>query len=309
LETVRLGLIDLFLRWLNPPATANAPAPNARLSASDIEARLGLSVDSLRGIAIDYQRFSIPKRGGGQRFIDSPSPELKTLQRTLLKKLLNGLKTHRNSYGVERGRSIAHHASRHTGQAVVVNLDIKDFFGSTTDARINAYFRAIGWPSDIADLLTKVCAHQGGLPQGAPTSPRLSNLVNYRLDERLTRGIEALGGVYTRYADDMTISFKTDSQQTVNKAIGLVELTVKDEGGYSVHQRRKRHVRRRHQRQQVTGLVVNDSVNLPRETRKKLRAVKHHLDTGKPASMSKAEYDGWLAYYLMVLKQSEQAQG
>ncbi|MCH8042575.1 MAG: RNA-directed DNA polymerase [Planctomycetes bacterium] len=148
------------------------------------------------------------------------------------------------------------------------------------------YFRAIGWNRPAAKLLVKLCTWQGALPQGAPTSPRLSNLVNYRLDARLAGLAARHGATYTRYADDLTFSFAEDDRDSVGRVRCAARLILEEEG-YRPHHR-KFQARRRHQRQQVTGLVVNRRVNLSRSTRRWLRAVehraKHHgttLSTGR----------------------------
>src|SRR5262249_44280484 len=151
---------------------------------------------------------------------------LKTIQRRILRRLLGRLRCHPAATGFERGRSIVTNARAHVGKAVVVQMDLKDFFTSTTTRRVRKYFRKTGWNREAADLLIRLCTHQGGLPQGAPTSPRLSNLVNYRLDARLARlagrrrlydprtgqriGSREIGAKYTRYADDLTFSFQSD---------------------------------------------------------------------------------------------------
>ena len=139
------------------------------------------------------------------------------------------------------------------------------------------------------------------MPQGAPTSPRLSNLVNYRLDARLAGLAARFEATYSRYADDITFSLADDRK----KVRGLIRMTariVSDEG-YALHRHKKLHVRRRHQQQRVTGLVVNDRVNLPRSTRRWLRAVEHHLATDRPATLTSRQIEGWRSFQSMVARQ------
>jgi retron-type reverse transcriptase len=264
--------------------------------------RLGMASEELRAVRPAYAEFSIPKRGGGARRIMAPDTGLKALQRRVLKRLLARLPSHPAATGYERGHSIVTNAHPHVGKAVVVRLDVKDFFTATRDRRVQEFFRRIGWNREASELLTRICTHQGGLPQGAPTSPRLSNLVNHRLDARLAGLAGRLGAAYTRYADDMTFSFSSDNPRTVRKLIRAVKLILADEG-YSVHLRKKLRIRRRHQRQIVTGLVVNTAVNLPRETRRWLRAVRHRLGTGGRPTLSDVQVQGWLALEAMVIGQ------
>jgi hypothetical protein len=152
----------------------------------------------------------------------------------------------------------------------------------------------------------------------APTSPRLSNLVNYRLDCRLTaiaarpavRGRRKkrqavsndVGATYTRYADDITFSFAVDHGPTIRQLIRLTKFAVESEG-YEVHTLRKLHIRRQHARQLVTGLVVNQRVNLPRSTRRWLRAVEHRAAQGGLPTLTASERAGWAALQQMIEQQ------
>ena len=150
--------------------------------------------------------------------------------------------------------------------------------------------------------MTKLTTHKGGLPQGAPTSPRLSNLVNAGLDRSLTERIVALQGRYSRYADDITVSFPEDRHSSVERTKSRVMAEL-GRRGYTMHVRRKLSVRRAYQRQVVTGLVVNVKVALPRHLRRKLRAARHHLATGRPATWTAEQLEGWGAFESMVRKQ------
>jgi len=190
---------------------------------------------------------------------------------------------------------------------VVVKMDVMDFFTNTTAARVEDYFRFIGWNREAAALLTKLCTHGGGLPQGAPTSPRLSNLVNHGLDAALTALAKTVDAAYTRYADDITISFSRDDEDEINMILSTTRLTLKDVG-YTLHEHKKRRILRRHQRQKVTGLVVNAKVQLPRATRRWLRAVRHRTAQGTNPSLTAAQLHGWQALEAMIAKQRENPQ-
>jgi hypothetical protein len=210
--------------------------------------------------------------------------------------------------GFERGRSIVTNAAVHVGSAVVVRMDVRDFFGSTTARRLGRYFRRIGWNAAAAKLLTRLCTHDDALPQGAPTSPRLSNLVNLDLDARLFALAGSRRARYTRYADDITFSFPEEDRAAIADAIGTTK-TVLADCGYRLHTKRKLSIRRRHQSQRVTGLVVNEGVSLPRRTRRWLRAVAHRLRTGQGATLDEAQVAGWNAFLKMVDSQAGRGQG
>jgi retron-type reverse transcriptase len=269
----------------------------------ELARRLGVSAEQLLGFRPAYRSFSVPKRSGGTRHILAPEDGLKALQRRIARRLLGRLACHPAAMGFERGRSIVVNALGHVGQAVVVGMDLKDFFGSTAAERVRRYFRAVGWGPQASEALARLCTHEGGLPQGAPTSPRLSNLVNTRLDARLDGLARRLGCVYTRYADDLTFSFAADDPRAVHVLIRLCQRILAGEG-YALHRRKKLRIARRHDRQLVTGLVVNQRINLPRRTRRWLRAVAHHLSTGRPASLTAEQLAGWRALQAMVAGQA-----
>ncbi len=269
----------------------------------ELARRLEVGADELQGVTPAYRKLTIPKRTGGSRRIHAPEPSLKKLQRRILRRVLGRLRAHPCATGFEHGHSIVSNALPHRGQAVVVRMDLKDFFDSTDAKRVQRYFRKIGWNRDASELLVRLCTLDGGLPQGAPTSPRLSNLVNYHLDARLAGLAHGLGGAYSRYADDITFSFPSDDRDAIRAAIRTTKLVAKDLG-YRLHQHKKLRICRRNARQLVTGLVVNEGVNLPRATRRRLRAVEHRLRTGRDATLTPEQLAGWRALQTMVAKQS-----
>ena len=280
--------------------------PDAGAGVDALAHRLGMTVPELQAVPVAYREFEIPKRSGGRRRIAAPEPPLKALQKRLLRRLFDRLKAHPAATGFEHCHSIATNALCHTGQAVVLRMDLEDFFPSTAERRVRDYVHGIGWNREASGLLARLCTHHGGLPQGAPTSPRLSNLVNHRLDARLEGLARKLGASYTRYADDMTFSFKKDDRAAIHSVIRATK-AIAGEDGYTLHQDRKLQIRRRHEQQRVTGLVVNAGVRLPRETRRRLRAVEHHFKTGKPATLTPAQLAGWAALRSMVERQVDAA--
>ncbi len=271
----------------------------AGLSADDLAKRLGTTPDALRGASCSYREVQIPKRRGGTRRLLIPDDVTKAMQRRILRRVLGGLRAHPAATGFERGKSIVENALPHTGRAVVIRMDVVDFFPSTKSERVLRYFQWVGWDREAAEILTRLTTHEDGLPQGAPTSPRLSNLVNYYLDEQITNRAAHRGGAYTRYADDITISLPRPHGRRVR---GMIQHTRRmlAKHGYRLHTRRKLHVARNHQRQVVTGLVVNERVRLPREIRRRLRATRHRMAKGLPPQQGAAAAQGWLAYEQMV---------
>jgi hypothetical protein len=232
------------------------------------------------------------------------------MQRRILRRVLGGLRAHPAATGFECGKSIVDNALPHAGRAVVVKLDVVDFFPSTKAARVLRYFQWIGWNREAAEILTRLTTHEDGLPQGAPTSPRLSNLVNYYLDVQIANRTAERGGEYTRYADDLTISLPKPHGRRVRGMVSFVRRVLRHHG-YALHDRTKFHVVRAHQRQMVTGLVVNGvpgaarpTARLPREIRRRLRATRHRMAKGLPPTQGAACAEGWFAYEKMIAEQN-----
>ncbi|HEX7999470.1 MAG TPA: reverse transcriptase family protein [Pyrinomonadaceae bacterium] len=295
-----MGLFEHIRKLFGQGASASQ---QPRFGVEELARRLGMSVEHLRSIRPAYHEFTIPKRSGGLRSIHAPDQKLKAAQRAILRRLLSRLRVHTAACGFERGRSIVTNALPHVKQALILRMDIKDYFQATRVERISNYFRALGWDKEAAELLLNLCTHKGGLPQGAPTSPRLSNLVNFLLDARLDSAARKYGAVYTRYADDLTFSFSSDVPEQTHSII-IMTKSVLAAQGYELHTRRKLHVRRRHDCQQVTGLVVNQRVQLPRRTRRWLRAVEHHISQGRDATLTSVQLEGWRSLQTMIEKQS-----
>jgi hypothetical protein len=189
---------------------------------------------------------------------------------------------------------------------VVMNVDLKDFFDNTKSHRVFRYWVGEGWSHEAALTLTNICCLDGRLPQGAPTSPALSNLVNRYLDSRLEKLARTLGGRYTRYADDITISFQAKFGPKQRKLIPKLREILSQEG-YAVQEQKKVRIQRAHQKQTTTGLIVNSHVNLPRATRRKIRAMQHRQRLGKLSESEEARLAGYEALVHMVEKGNEDA--
>jgi hypothetical protein len=311
-----MGLLDALKRWFGGSGGSDDPyhghldgqadggrggSRAGRLDVSDLCSRLGLPLLEVQDTPVHYQEMQIPKRSGGRRILHVPGEPLKQMQRRILHRVLGRLRAHPSVHGFEKGRSIRTNAAVHVDQDVVIRMDVREFFPSTTAQRVEQYFRRIGWDKRAAKLLTRLTTHNDGLPQGAPSSPRLANLVNYQLDVRLAGLVEGIGGNYTRYADDLTFSYAERNTRDAGYIIPAAKRILADYG-YRIHHDKKLHIRRRHQRQIVTGLVINGDAppRLPRDVRRRLRAVRHHVQTGRPASLTETQLAGWDAMERML---------
>ncbi|HEY1098923.1 MAG TPA: reverse transcriptase family protein [Myxococcota bacterium] len=292
-------------------------------SPTDLAKALGLSVSRLRWLAyhadVDtgshYVRFTIPKRDGGARQITAPKPELKQTQRALLDRLLNRLTIHNAAHGFVENRSIATNALVHAGADVVVKVDIKDFFPSITFPRVKGLLRHAGLSEQVATVVALLCTESPrdvvefartpgqidtlyvatgprALPQGSPASPAITNAICVRLDKRMAGLARRHGFAYTRYADDLTFSFR-DSPGNDRAPVGVLlhgVKTILGGEGFVVNDK-KTVVMGGGTRQTVTGLVVNKrpenssaaATRPPREVARKLRAAIHNRQQGKPA--------------------------
>jgi len=262
--------------------TAGAGAAFRRLVG-----RLGLNhvrVRRLLHVPDAYRRFTIAKRGGGSRDILAPCRALKFVQRRILRRILQPLDRHPAAHGFRVYRGIRSNAAYHCGKEMVLSLDLADWFPSITSKRVYGLFRALGWPANLASVLTRLTTWEGRLPQGAPTSPTIANLIARRLDCRLTGLATRRQLTYTRYADDLALS---GSAAEVRRVFPLVCRIIKEEG-FELSARKTRFMRRG-RRQTVTGLVVNEKAHVPRKYRRRIRAALHQLSTGRQAPVSDAE--------------------
>ena len=311
-----MSLFRRFLRWLFPakpfPVPLHAqrtkrpgPAPVRRPLAA-LAARLDMSAESLQSFEVGYHTFSIAKRSGGRRTIDAPGHALKHLQRKLLKRVFGPMRAHPAAHAFERKKSFVTNAAAHAHAAVVVRMDLVDFFPSITEFQVNRLCISLGWDEESAMVLARLCTCNARLPQGAPTSPKIANLLARRMDARLNHLAASKGAVYTRYADDLTFSFQSDDPRAVRQLIRAVHYLVDDswDAPMKVHRKHKLSIRRRsHQSVRVTGLVVNELPRLPRSTRRWLRAVDHRAATGGTPTLTPAQRQGWRSLENMIDRQ------
>lgn len=218
-----------------------------------------------------YSVFDMPKKSGGFRVISQPNKELKAIQGWILRNILADLKLSAACKGFTKGATTRDNASVHIGAAVILNMDIEDFFPNINRNRVVQVFRLIGYESQAAYILGSLCCYKGALPQGAPTSPMLSNLVCYRLDARIMGFVGRHGVSYSRYADDLTFSCR--SYAGIQKTRKFIKRIVENEG-FALNDAKTRIAGPRRQHR-VTGLVISrDDVGIGR---KKLRVIRSKL--------------------------------
>lgn len=274
---------------------------------AELAAAMGLTVNQLRFLAFarrtgtvsHYVHFTLPKKSGGTRSIHAPKKRLKAAQHWILENLLNSVALNPSAHGFRPARSIVSNAKPHIGADIVINFDLENFFPTITYPRIKGVFQALGYSEAVATVLALVCTApdfeevtldnqtyfiatgERHLPQGAPTSPALTNILCRRLDKRLAALAEASGDVlYTRYADDLTFSVRGEAETRLPKFFREVRNIVTHEG--LVINESKTRVLRRGRQQEVTGVVVNDKLSLDRATLHRFRAVLYQIEKEGP---------------------------
>ena len=285
------------------PSLSNSLPELANLS--DLASLLKLSEFELKLFSLRteqfYSTFERPKSSGkGVRIICAPDNKLKAIQRRIKTYLLDCIDAHPASTGYGRGCSIVKNASVHVAQNVVLNLDIENFFSSISISRVVGLFITLGYSEGVAFHLARLCCYKHALPQGAPTSPAIANLVCHRLDRRLT-GLAANKNLkYTRYCDDISVS---SSEHMTPGLVALIKTIVAEEG-FQINKDKTRILSRR-SCQIVTGLTVNEKVNVPRRKRRELRAAFHQAANASQGAINEQEkhrLQGLASFVQMVQK-------
>lgn len=232
-----------------------------------------------------YLTFKIPKRSGKLRTISAPTQQLKKIQKAILSNFLYKFRPHPSSHGFFFNQSPKTNAEVHLGSRLVLNVDLKDFFPSIRLTRIKKLFEYLNTNKSLQltteDLiaLTKLCGtYSHGLPQGAPTSPMITNLICLQMDKQLTELALNEGYTYTRYADDITFS-----TENLTKDIGSLYKPISQivrSHGFKLN-RDKSRILRPHRRQEITGVVINKQLTTSKRYRRNLRAQIHNWKTNK----------------------------
>ena len=307
----------LRTRWALPiPATAAELAEWFRIPLKRLEWLADCECRGHRIAAGPLQHYNyrwVAKRSGGYRLIEIPKSTLKSLQRTIVHEILDAVPAHAAAHGFRRKRSVISFARPHVAKAVVLRLDLRNFFVSVSAARVHGIFKTIGYSDSVTQLLTGLCTNclpraaldsypgysrefsrskslrifdAPHLPQGAPTSPALANLAAYRLDCRLNALAGAADAVYTRYADDLLFS-GNDELARCGKRFAVQVAAICMEEGFAPHWRKTR-IMRASVRQHAAGLVLNQKLNLRRRDFDQLKAILHNCERHGPSSQNRA---------------------
>ncbi|MES2708800.1 MAG: reverse transcriptase family protein [Verrucomicrobiota bacterium] len=270
---------------------------------ADIARALGLTVPRLRWLAFHseaseishYIRFTIAKKCGGVRELAAPHRDMAAAQEWILRNILDLLPVRDCAHGFVRGRNVMTNAVPHVRRDAVVNADLKDFFPTITFPRVRGIFESLGYSPAAASVLALICTESPrrlvdydgqklhvatgprALPQGACTSPALSNMASRKLDARLEGLSRKTGWTYTRYADDLTFSASGKTNADYARLLYSLRQWCGEEG-FTVNEKKTR-VQRPNTRQSVTGVVVNQRPNVPRALRRRLRAILHNART------------------------------
>lgn len=220
-----------------------------------------------------YRNFRVKKKNGTYRYINEPLNQLFTIQKEFSQFFLINRANNYHSHGFELKKNIITNANKHVNKKIVLNIDLEDFFSNISISRIGKLLLEKFNISEveaikIADLLT----YKNSLPQGSPSSPVLSNLICEQLDYELHKYCKQFNITYTRYADDMSFSFNFNKLPIIQvKTI----IFIIEQNNFKINKKKYRYYYR-NARQLVTGLVVNEKVNVKREYYKRLRAILHN---------------------------------
>ncbi|MGG7145705.1 retron St85 family RNA-directed DNA polymerase [Clostridium butyricum] len=218
-----------------------------------------------------YRKFEIPKKNGDMRKISEPLPSLKEIQYWILNEILNKIKVSKYAKAYIKGRSIKENARFHRNQKVVATLDIKDYFPSISVFKIIEVFEDIGYSKSVSVMLANLCCLNNSLPQGAPTSAALSNIVMKDIDDLIVKYTNLHKIRYTRYADDLTFSGDFNFEELLRYVKKLFK-----KNGFKINSKKTRRFYR-DQRQIVTGIVTNEKLQAPKEIRRNLRRDMYYI--------------------------------
>ncbi|RGN35380.1 retron St85 family RNA-directed DNA polymerase [Bacteroides oleiciplenus] len=230
----------------------------------------------LKDVSAHYREFWIGKRRGGYRMISAPDHELKPIQDAINHRILSFVNVHPAATGFRCRMSIADNVRPHLGKQCVLKTDIHDFFGSIRSPRVRKTFEAMGYPPDIAKVLGTLCCLHRCLPQGASTSPALSNIISYEMDKKLSALAAKYGLTYTRYADDLTFSGNVFPEEQI---LSQVKQIVREEK-FEVNHKKTRFLKE-HNRKIITGVSISSGVKLtiPKIRKREIRKNVHYILT------------------------------
>ncbi len=258
-----------------------------------------------------YKEITIPKRKGGSRLLNVPNTALKGMQRWILDNILYKVQSDTSATGFIPMKSIVLNASIHLRKKYILKMDIKDFFPSIDFCKVRGLFFELGYNKDVATALANICVFRGQLPQGAPTSPYLANLICRELDKRIYNLCRKYRLCYTRYADDITIS----GNSKIFWIKGIVEEIILSYQ-FSLNNEKTIFLKPG-DRKRVTGIIVNEKLSVPRSVTRNLRkeiyfikkfGLEEHLDKNSFTG-SKEQYIAHLYGIASYIKMVELTKG
>ena len=280
------------------------------------------SSEVLKGVVANverhYNEYKIRKKAGGDRPIEAPDYLLKDIQRWIYINILckdisiNGC-VHGfipKSMNKDKVRGVLTNAAPHAGHDWLINIDLKNFFHTVKLNKVKDYFSSLGYENEVVKTLTALCTYKSRLPQGAPTSPMLSNIIASTMDVMMLKYCNKRGIVYTRYADDLTFSANSDVEvPPIEDIYKIVYLN-----GFKVN-RMKTKVRYKGCRQEVTGLTVTNGVHVSQRFKKEILRELHFCkkfgvyEHYKHLNTTKGLYKEWLRGKIMFVRQIDPACG
>ena len=256
-----------------------------------------------RTASYEYKTYTIPKRTGGVRIIHHPSRRLKALQRWLLTNVIERLPTHDAAMGYRIGRSTMDNARRHTGSNYLLRLDFSNFFESITSADVRAYIADrshlfSGWLTGDIEFFCNIVCRNDALTIGAPTSPALSNVLCFDLDQSIQNYCEVRDVSYTRYADDLFFSTRTAGiLNSLEAEVTRICRNLRFPASLALNPTKVRHSSKRGARR-VTGVVLgsDERAYVGRRLKRKIRAQIHQMERLSPTERSSLA--GLIAYVM-----------
>ena len=244
-------------------------------NTSNLSALVGYKTTYLkRAVAFTpyfYRKFSIRKKNGSTRQINEPLPSLKEIQSWILHNILEKVPVSKFSKAYIKGRNLIDNVRYHRNKDYVLCLDLRDFFPSIRTSDVEGIFLRLGYSSNLSNLLAKLCSLNGALSQGAPTSPCISNIFMKPFDEHIGSFCTEHNIRYSRYADDLTFSFSQSKLDLEKLILQKVKSELQSLSDRFVLNESKTKVFKRSDRQIVTGIVVNEVIQTPKDYRKKIR--------------------------------------
>lgn len=267
------SLINEYINYINPILRKGVPVI---FEIQHLSSLIGVPVIELQKMIYSphkfYREFEIPKKNGGIRTITTPYPSLKKCQKWIFNNILKTQKVHIHAHGYVLSKSIFSNAAPHVNQENIIKIDIKNFFPSLKINWVINYFKRLGYAHNLSFYLASLCCLNGSLPQGAVTSPYLSNLLTLSMDRKISKLAEVYDLNYSRYADDIFLSGKTIPLESYKKVKEIIK-----NYGFKINNDKSRLLDKT-KRKIVTGIAVhNEFMTLPRSKKKELTNVIYHI--------------------------------